>query len=72
MRRAQHPLQGIAFLIAAVAFFAAFDTLTKYVSTTVPVAMALWFRYLFQTVTTGVTLLPSRGRSLLRTRRPWL
>ncbi|ANJ75859.1 DMT family transporter [Ralstonia insidiosa] len=72
MRRAQHPLQGIAFLIAAVALFAAFDTLTKYVSTTVPVAMALWFRYLFQTVTTGVTLLPSRGRSLLRTRRPWL
>ncbi|MHA6844818.1 DMT family transporter [Ralstonia syzygii] len=72
MNRPRHPLQGIAFLIAAVAFFAAFDTLTKYVSTTVPVVMALWFRYLFQMVSTGVTLLPSRGRSLLRTRRPWL
>lgn len=34
--------------------------------------MALWFRYLFQMVATGATLLPSRGRSLLRTRRPWL
>ncbi|MDC6180279.1 EamA/RhaT family transporter [Ralstonia solanacearum] len=72
LNRPQHPLHGIAFLIAAVAFFAAFDTLTKYISTTVPVVMALWFRYLFQMVATGATLLPSRGRSLLRTRRPWL
>lgn len=72
LTRSQHPLQGIAFLIAAVAFFAVFDTLTKYISITVPVVMALWFRYLFQMVATGATLLPSRGRSLLRTRRPWL
>lgn len=72
MNQPQHPLQGIVFVIAAVAFFAAFDTLTKYISTTVPVVMALWFRYLFQMTTTGVTLLPSRGRALLRTRRPWL
>lgn len=61
LTRSQHPLQGIAFLIAAVAFFAVFDTLTKYISITVPVVMALWFRYLFQMVATGATLLPSRG-----------
>lgn len=64
------PLQGIAFLIVAVLCFAALDTTTKVASVVAPVVMVTWVRYLFQTVVTGVTLWPTRGSALLRTRRP--
>ncbi|WP_119153526.1 DMT family transporter [Caldimonas tepidiphila] len=64
--------RGIALVIAAVAFFAALDTTTKFLSTLVPVAMVMWFRYLFQVVSTVATLGPKRGRALLHTRHPWL
>ena len=61
---------GIALLVAAVACFAVLDTTTKFISTTVPVLMALWFRYAFQAIATTVAVLPSRGWSLLRTAHP--
>ncbi|SOZ38820.1 DMT family transporter [Cupriavidus neocaledonicus] len=66
------PLQGIALMVAAVACFAALDTMTKITGAAVPVVMALWVRYLAQAALTGAVLLPARGRILLRTRRPWL
>ena len=68
-------LAGIALVVAAVACFAALDTTTKYVSVSVPLLMALWFRYAFQAVATTLTVLPGRGMSVLRTRNPrfqWL
>lgn len=65
-------LQGVAFVAAAVACFATLDTITKAISTAVPLVMAVWFRYAFQAGATAATLLPSRGRALLRTRHPWL
>lgn len=65
-----HAPTGIALLVAAVACFAVLDTTTKFVSTSVPVLMALWFRYAFQAVATTVAVLPSRGWSLLRTAHP--
>jgi len=65
-------LQGVALMTAAVACFAALDTMTQVVSGTVPVVLALWVRYLVQMVLTGTALLPKRGRALLRTSRPWL
>ena len=58
--------------MAAVACFAMLDTATKFVSAGVPLVMAVWCRYMFQAVATGVVLLPKRGRSLLHTRRPWM
>lgn len=64
--------QGIGLLIAAVACFALYDTAVKYISTSVPLVMALWTRYLFQAVTTGAVLLPRHGAALLHTRRPGL
>lgn len=64
--------QAIALVVAAVAFFASLDTTTKIVSTLAPMAMAVWFRYLFQAVSTSVVLLPRQGRSLLATHHPWL
>jgi len=68
--RSQRVLAGIALAVGAVACFAALDTTTKYVSVSVPLLMALWFRYAFQAVATTVTVLPLRGMSVWRTRHP--
>jgi len=68
--RPSNALAGIALAIAAVACFAALDTTTKYVSLSVPLLMALWFRYMFQAVATTVAVLPVRGLALLKTAHP--
>lgn len=64
------PLLGIGLTIAAMACFATLDTATKFVSTSVPLLMALWFRYAFQAVATTAVVLPLRGRRALRTAHP--
>jgi drug/metabolite transporter (DMT)-like permease len=46
------------------------DTTTKVISNSVPLLMALWFRYAFQAVATTIAVLPSRGLSVLRTAHP--
>ena len=63
-------LAGIAFALAAVACFATLDTTTKFVSASVPVLMALWFRYAFQSAVTTLVVLPRMGRRVLRTEHP--
>ena len=63
-------LAGIALTVAATACFAVQDTTTKYVSASVPLLMALWFRYAFQAVATTAVVLPLRGLSVLRTAHP--
>jgi drug/metabolite transporter (DMT)-like permease len=68
--RVPSALAGIALVIAAVACFAALDTTTKFVSASVPILMALWFRYFFQAVATTAAMLPVRGLSVLRTAHP--
>ena len=69
-RLASGALAGITLTVAAMACFAVLDTTTKYVSTSVPILMALWFRYAFQAVATAVVVLPLRGLSVLRTAHP--
>jgi len=68
--KAGSALAGIALVIVAVACFATLDTTTKYITSTVPLLMALWFRYLFQAVATTVAVLPTRGWAVLRTAHP--
>jgi drug/metabolite transporter (DMT)-like permease len=68
--RNKQALAGIAMVVAAVACFAILDTTTKYICLSVPVLMALWFRYMFQAMATTVAMLPVRGRALLRTAHP--
>jgi drug/metabolite transporter (DMT)-like permease len=63
-----HPLAGIALVLGACACFSALDTTTKFVSASVPLLMALWFRYAFQAVATAAVVLPARGLRVLRTR----
>lgn len=65
-----HPqtLTGMLLALAALACFATLDTTTKVVTLTVPMLLALWFRYAFHAVVTTAVLLP-RGRAMLRTQR---
>lgn len=55
-----------------MACFAVLDTLAKYVSTVLPLVVAMWSRYTFQVVATGAVLLPRRGRLLFKTQHPKL
>jgi len=67
---AQTTLAGIVLVLGACACFSALDTTTKYVSASVPLLMALWFRYAFQAIATTVSVLPVRGMAALRTLHP--
>lgn len=64
------PLAGIALVLGAVACFAVLDTTTKIVSASVPLLMALWFRYAFQAMATTAMVLPRQGLRALRTAHP--
>jgi drug/metabolite transporter (DMT)-like permease len=66
------PLQGVMFLVLAVACFALLDTSVKVLSATVPVLVVVWFRYTFQAVVMAAVVLPTRGWRSLRTGHPWL
>ena len=66
------PLQGIAFLLLAVACFAVLDSTAKHLSLSIPVLMVIWFRYLFQALAMSATVLPTRGWRSLRTGHPHL
>lgn len=70
MKHGRHHQAGIALALIALACFATLDTTTKYVTLSVPVLMALWFRYMFQAIITTAVMLPLHGRALLRTQHP--
>lgn len=63
-------LAGIGLTLIAMACFATLDTLTKYVSASVPVFMAIWFRYTVQAVLTTAVVLPMRGKQIFYTVHP--
>ena len=63
-------LAGIGFVVLASACFATLDTTTKHLSASVPLLMALWFRYAFQAVVTTAIVWRGRGRRLFHTRHP--
>lgn len=70
-RRPDHA-EGVGFILLALMCFGALDTTTKLAAATVPVLLALWVRYLIQTVVTLAVLSPRSGRALWRTQRPAL
>ena len=63
-------LAGIGFVILSVACFAILDTTTKHISASVPVLLALWFRYFIQALFSTVFFLPKRGMALFKTEHP--
>jgi drug/metabolite transporter (DMT)-like permease len=68
--RARSEVLGIVLVLASAACFSVLDTTTKVVIASVPLLMALWFRYAFQAIATTLTVLPVRGMSALRTLHP--
>ncbi|MBV7543038.1 DMT family transporter [Acidovorax sp. sic0104] len=68
--RARSALAGIVLTVVACACFALLDTATKLVSVGVPLLMALWMRYLFQSVLTTAFVLHREGLAALRTTQP--
>jgi drug/metabolite transporter (DMT)-like permease len=57
-------------VLFAVACFASLDTTVKYLTGSVPIAMAMWFRFSFQAVSTAAMVVPIKGLAGLRTAHP--
>ena len=69
-RASERILAGIGLVIVAVACFSTLDSTTKLSTASIPILMALWFRYAFQAVATTIVLLPRYGAAVLRTAHP--
>ncbi|MEI7445945.1 MAG: DMT family transporter [Burkholderiales bacterium] len=65
-------LAGIGLAVCASASFAVLDATVKYLSQSYPAPLVAWARYAFHVGIMAVLLLPSRGVSLIATRRPGL
>jgi drug/metabolite transporter (DMT)-like permease len=63
-------LAGVALVITAMACFASLDTIAKLISASVPLLMAIWFRYFFQAALTTLVVVPRRGLAVLKTQHP--
>lgn len=63
-------LEGIAWSVVAVACFAASDTIAKFVTNSVSVLVALWFRYAIQSVVMTALMLPEHGMQAFKTAHP--
>jgi drug/metabolite transporter (DMT)-like permease len=63
-------LEGIAWAVVAVACFASSDTIAKFVTNSVSVLVALWFRYAIQTIVMSALMLPTRGKAAFKTAHP--
>lgn len=60
---------GLESATVEMACFATLDSLTKYVSASVPVVMVIWFCYAVQAALVAAVVLPLRGSAVLRTAR---
>ena len=63
---------GVIYILSAVFCFSLIDSITQHVVTVVPTFMALFVRYMLQTLITSAVLLPMHGRGLLRTQKLWV
>lgn len=65
-----HTGLGIALAVCATLCFALLDTLSQHVGGLVPVLMAIWLRFMVQTVVTGALLWPGKRHRLWVTHAP--
>ncbi len=65
-----HAWWGIVLLMMAGMCFAALDTISKHVTSSISVLMAVWGRYFFQAVLTTALVLPIKGWAVLNTHHP--
>ena len=68
--QAARTLQGIGFLLCAVACFVVLDTTVKYTSAAVSVLVAVWFRYMFQALVVSAVMAVMPGPARLATAHP--
>jgi drug/metabolite transporter (DMT)-like permease len=68
----EHPLRGIALLLAALFLFALLDATSKHLSQTYAVPLLVWARYTFHFLMMVIFLAPSMRWKLVATRRPVL
>jgi drug/metabolite transporter (DMT)-like permease len=68
----EHPLRGIALLLAALFLFALLDATSKHLSQTYAVPLLVWARYTFHFLMMVIFLAPSMRWKLVTTRRPVL
>jgi drug/metabolite transporter (DMT)-like permease len=61
---------GIALIVLTALSFATLDISTKFATRLIPVLLLLWFRYVFQAITTLALRYPLQKWELLRTRNP--
>lgn len=64
-----HPLRGIALVVAATFLFASHDGLSKFLGGIYPVIMVVWARYVVHTLLMAGIFMPQAGLRVLRTRR---
>lgn len=69
--RADHPLQGIAWMVAGVFLLSVMDALSKHAVSQLSIPVLIAARSLMVLVLLGPWVLHSGGWSALRTRRPW-
>ena len=65
-------LVGALCLITSLFCFSVLDATNKYLMTSVPLVMVMWFRYATHAAISASFLLPKRRRSLFRTKRIFL
>ncbi len=68
----QHPVKGIALLLAAVTSFAVMEAIVKWLALRNPVPMIVFARYFFHLLLMMIFFLPSMGTGLVKSRRPGL
>jgi len=62
-------LLGVLSLVLSLMCFSVLDTTNKYLMSSVPLMMVMWFRYCAHSGLSAAFLLPKRGRALFRTDR---
>ena len=69
-KQKHHAWWGIVLLMMAGLCFATLDTISKHVTMSISVLMAVWGRYFFQAVLTTAVVLPIKGLAVLKTQNP--
>jgi drug/metabolite transporter (DMT)-like permease len=65
----QHPLVGVAYVLAAVLVFACVDAMTKHLATAWNVPLVVAMRYIVNALILAAVYLPTHGRALIETKR---
>ncbi len=72
MQSGHPPLRAVLLLVGACVAFALLDSIAKLLAQTHHPLLVSWARYVFHVLVMAAIFLPRMGRSIVRTRSPWL